>query len=205
MRWPFRATTAAKIHAATQSPSSVPQAVAAISGLPMHLVDVEVERLGGGFGGKGGAGHAVACLAALAALRLRRPVRLQLDRPDDMRLTGKRHPIPPTTASGSMRGISGLRGHALPERRLHRRPVLAILERSLFHATNAYRLPNVRVTAASCRTNLPSNTAFRGFGAPRTMFVLKAAIRRAARQLGIAPESLQRQNLLRMGMPFLTA
>jgi xanthine dehydrogenase large subunit len=81
-----------KIHAATQSPSGVHKAVAAISGLPMHLVDVEVERLGGGFGGKEEQATPWACLAALAALRLRRPVRLQLDRPDDMRLTGKRHP-----------------------------------------------------------------------------------------------------------------
>ena len=81
-----------KIHSATQSPSGVHKAVAAISGLPMHLIEVEVERLGGGFGGKEEQATPWACLAALAALRLRRPVRLQLDRPDDMRLTGKRHP-----------------------------------------------------------------------------------------------------------------
>ena len=193
-----------KIHAATQSPSGVHKAVAAISGLPMHLVDVEVERLGGGFGGKEEQATPWACLAALAALRLRRPVRLQLDRPDDMRLTGKRHPY----SADYRLGLDAQGNFLAYEAMLYQNAgctadlSTAILERSLFHATNAYRLPNVRVTAASCRTNLPSNTAFRGFGAPQAMFVLEAAIRRAARQLGIAPESLQRQNLLRMGDAF---
>lgn len=193
-----------KIHSATQSPSGVHKAVAAISGLPMHLVDVEVERLGGGFGGKEEQATPWACLAALAALRLRRPVRLQLDRPDDMRLTGKRHPY-----SADYRVGLDAQGNFLAyEATLYQNAgctadlSTAILERSLLHATNAYRLPNVRVTAASCRTNLPSNTAFRGFGAPQAIFVLEAAIRRAARQLGIAPESLQRQNLLHTGDAF---
>lgn len=193
-----------KIHSATQSPSGVHKAVAAISGLPMHLIEVEVERLGGGFGGKEEQATPWACLAALAALRLRRPVRLQLDRPDDMRLTGKRHPY-----SADYRVGLDAQGNFLAyEATLYQNAgctadlSTAILERSLLHATNAYRLPNVRVTAASCRTNLPSNTAFRGFGAPQAIFVLEAAIRRAARQLGIAPESLQRQNLLHTGDAF---
>lgn len=193
-----------KIHSATQSPSGVHKAVAAISGLPMHLIEVEVERLGGGFGGKEEQATPWACLAALAALRLRRPVRLQLDRPDDMRLTGKRHPY----SADYRLGLDAQGNFLAYEATLYQNAgctadlSTAILERSLFHATNAYRLPNVRVTAASCRTNLPSNTAFRGFGAPQAIFVLEAAIRRAARQLGIAPESLQRQNLLHTGDAF---
>ena len=193
-----------KIHSATQSPSGVHKAVAAISGLPMHLVDIEVERLGGGFGGKEEQATPWACLAALAALRLHRPVRLQLDRPDDMRLTGKRHPY----SADYRLGLDAQGNFLAYEAMLYQNAgctadlSTAILERSLFHATNAYRLPNVRVTAASCRTNLPSNTAFRGFGAPQAIFVIEAAIRRAARQLGIPPESLQRQNLLRTGDAF---
>ena len=121
-----------------------------------------------------------------------------------MRLTGKRHPY----SADYRLGLDAQGNFLAYEAMLYQNAgctadlSTAILERSLFHATNAYRLPNVRVTAASCRTNLPSNTAFRGFGAPQAMFVLEAAIRRAARQLGIAPESLQRQNLLRMGDAF---
>jgi xanthine dehydrogenase large subunit len=72
----------------------------------------------------------------------------------------------------------------------------AVLERTLFHATNAYFVPNVRVSATSCRTNLPPNTAFRGFGGPQGMFVIEAAITQAAEALGIDRAVIQKQNLL---------
>jgi xanthine dehydrogenase large subunit len=75
----------------------------------------------------------------------------------------------------------------------------AILERTLFHTTNAYFIPNVRATAASCRTNLPSNTAFRGFGGPQAMFVMESAIYKAAQTLGVEPSVIQKMNLLREG------
>ena len=190
-----------KIHSATQSPSGVQKAVAAIAGLPMHLVEVEVERLGGGFGGKEEQATPWACLAALAALRLHRPVRLRLDQQDDMRLTGKRHPY----SADYRLGLDGQGNFLAYEAMLYQNAgcsadlSTAILERSLFHATNAYRVPNVRVTAASCRTNLPSNTAFRGFGALRALFCLEAALRRSAGHFGVMPETLPRQNLQRAG------
>ncbi|HEX5278220.1 MAG TPA: molybdopterin cofactor-binding domain-containing protein [Fluviicoccus sp.] len=189
------------VHSATQSPSVVQKAVAAVCKLPMHLVEVEVARLGGGFGGKEDQATLWACLAAMAAVRLQRPVFIRLDRRDDMRITGKRHPY----SADYRLGLDADGRFLAYEAFLYQNAgcstdlSLAILERSLFHATNAYLLPNVRVTAASCRTNLPSNTAFRGFGAPQAMFVIEAAIREAARQRGCTPESLQRLNLLQDG------
>ncbi len=72
----------------------------------------------------------------------------------------------------------------------------AILERTLFHATNAYRIPHVRATAYSCRTHRAPNTAFRGFGAPQAMFAMEAAIYEAAQALRVPPHELQRRNLL---------
>ena len=186
-----------KLYSATQSPSGVQKAVAAIAGLAMHAVEVEVERLGGGFGGKEEQATPWACLAALAAVKLQRPVRLRLDRQDDIRLTGKRHPY----SADYRLGLDAAGNFIAYEAMLYQDAgctadlSTAILERSLFHATNAYRVPNVRVTAASCRTNRLSNTAFRGFGAPQAIFVIEAAIRRAARQLGVTPESLQERNL----------
>lgn len=192
------------VHSATQSPSVVQKAVAGIAGLPMHLVEVEVARLGGGFGGKEDQATPWACLAALGALRLQRPVRLWLDRHDDMRLTGKRHPYAADYRLGLDADGRLLAYEAFFFQNAGATADLstAILERSLFHATNAYRLPNVRVTAASCRTNLPSNTAFRGFGAPQAMFVIEAAIRAAARRLGVPASELQQRNLLQDGDVF---
>ena len=78
----------------------------------------------------------------------------------------------------------------------------AILERSLFHATGSYFVPNVRVTALSCRTNLPPFTAFRGFGAPQAMFVMESAIARAADVTGVDRTEIQRTNLISEGDTF---
>jgi len=192
------------VHSGTQSPSVVQRAIARVTALPMHAVEVDVVRLGGGFGGKEDQATLWACLAALAALRFGRPVRTCPDRREDFRITGKRHPY----QADFRLGLDADGRFVAYEAMLFQDAgastdlSLAILERSLFHATNAYAVPNVRVTAASCRTNLPSNTAFRGFGGPQAIFVFECAIRAAARELGVPPEDLQRRNLLAEGDVF---
>jgi xanthine dehydrogenase large subunit len=78
----------------------------------------------------------------------------------------------------------------------------AVMERTLFHCTSSYFVPNVKATAYSCRTNLPPNTAFRGFGGPQGMFVIEAAIAKAAEALGIPAAEIQQKNLLKTGDEF---
>jgi xanthine dehydrogenase large subunit len=195
-----------RVISATQSPTGVQRIIARVLGMPMSRVAVEVFRLGGAFGGKEDQATAWAVMAALAARALRRPVRLVLDRKEDMRLTGKRHPYSSDfkiglDASGKVLAYevtyyqnAGAAADLSP----------AILERTLFHATNSYHIPNVRATGVSCRTNLPPFTAFRGFGGPQAMFVLEAALFQAAEKMGIAPAVLQEKNLLAEGdeLPF---
>lgn len=188
-----------RVFSATQSPTAVQRVVANVLGIEMHLVEVEVPRLGGGFGGKEDQATAWAALAALAATKLGRPARLVLRRDDDLRMTGKRHPYSADyrlglDADGNVLAYEvdfvqdgGAAADLSP----------AILERSLFHATGAYRVPNARIHAQSCRTNTPPNTAFRGFGAPQAFFVIEAAMRKAAAACGIPVVELQRKNLLR--------
>lgn len=189
------------VHSSTQSPSSTQAAIARVTGLPAALVEVDVARLGGGFGGKEEQATPWACLAAVAARHTGRAVRVALDRPADFRITGKRHPYTADFRLGldadarfvayevTLRQDGGCTLDLSP----------AVLDRSLFHATNAYAIPHVRVTGLSCRTNTPSNTAFRGFGAPQAMFVVEAAVRAAARTLGVRPEEVQARNLLAEG------
>jgi xanthine dehydrogenase large subunit len=74
---------------------------------------------------------------------------------------------------------------------------LPVLERTLFHCTNAYFIPNVTATAYSCKTHLPPNTAFRGFGGPQGMFVIEAAIAHAADKLKVDKSEIQHKNLLK--------
>ena len=192
---------AIQVFSSTQGPAAVQKVVAAVLGIPMHRVEVDVKRLGGGFGGKEDQATHWAAMAALAAARLGVPVELVLNRLDDIRMTGKRHPYSADfkiglAASGKILAYeatffqnSGAFADLSP-------PVLA---RTLFHATNAYFIPNVRVTAAPCRTNLQPHTAFRGFGGPQGMFVIEAAINQAAAAMGMEAARIQRANLLRDG------
>ena len=177
---------AMQVFSSTQGPAAVQHVTAAVLGRPMHKVEVDVKRLGGGFGGKEDQATHWAAMAALAAAHLDAPVELVLNRLDDIRMTGKRHPYSADfriglTTDGKILAYeatfyqnSGAFADLSP-------PVLA---RTLFHATNAYFIPNVRVTAAPCRTNLQPHTAFRGFGGPQGMYVIEAAINKAADAMG---------------------
>lgn len=195
-----------RLISATQSPSAVQRTVARVLGMPMSQVGVEVFRLGGAFGGKEDQATAWAALAALAARSLRRPVKLVLERREDMRLTGKRHPY----SSDFKIGLDAEGRILAYEVAFYQNAgaaadlSTAILERTLFHAGNSYRIPNVRASGYSCRTNLPPFTAFRGFGGPQAMFVLEAALFQAAEKMGLEPAELQRRNLLQEGdeLPF---
>jgi xanthine dehydrogenase large subunit len=197
-------TGGVKVISSTQGPTQVQRAAAKVLGLPMNKVEVDVLRVGGGFGGKEDQATTWGCLAALAAFKLKRPVKLILPRQDDMRMTGKRHPYSSDFKIGlSKEGKilayevtfyqnSGAASDLSP----------AILDRTLFHAVNSYYVPNVKATGIACRTNLPPNTAFRGFGGPQGMFVMEAAIYKAAAVMGMEVEKLQEINLMKEGDEF---
>ncbi len=71
---------------------------------------------------------------------------------------------------------------------------LAVMERSMLHADNAYFIPNMTVTGTVCRTNLPSNTAMRGFGGPQGIAAIENVIEEVAAYLGIDPLEVRRRN-----------
>jgi len=193
-----------KIYSSTQGPTSVQKTAAQVLGLPMHHIEVDVTRLGGAFGGKEDQATAWAVMAALAVQKLHKPVKLILDREDDMIATGKRHPYSSDFKIGLDKDFKiiafdvdyfqngGAAADLSP----------AIMERTLFHVTNAYFIPNVKATAYSCKTNITPFTAYRGFGGPQAMFVMESAISLAAENLGIDKSEIQKRNLLRSGDSF---
>jgi len=188
----------------TQSPSGVQKAVARTLGLALRDVEVEARRLGGGFGGKEDQAALWASLAALGAAVSGETVRLYLKRREDMRWTGKRHPY-----SSDYRIGLDAEGRILAFEAEYFQNSGAccdlspgILARTLFHATNAYRIPNVKVTGHMCRTNLPPFTAFRGFGGPQGVAVIEAALDAAAREGGWEVADIQRKNLFAEGDSF---
>lgn len=193
-----------KIHSSTQGPTAVQRAVCRVTGLPMHQVEVDVQRLGGGFGGKEDQANAWAGICAVAAQMTKRPVKYALHRMEDMRMTGKRHPYSSDYKIGLDKDLKIVAYEAVFYQNAGAACDLspAVLERTLFHCTNSYFVPNVTATAYCCRTNLPPNTAFRGFGGPQGMFVIESAIVHAAEKLGVAATEIQRKNLIKDGDEF---
>ena len=187
-----------KIYSSTQGPTAVQKTVSKVTGLAMHQIEIDVTRLGGGFGGKEDQANTWAALCAVAAHILKRPVKYALHRMEDMRMTGKRHPYSSDFRIGLNKDLKIMAYEATFYQNAGAAADLssAVLERTLFHCTNSYYIPNVTATAYSCRTNLPPNTAFRGFGGPQGMFVIEAAIAKAADKLGIDKTVIQQKNLL---------
>ena len=193
-----------KIFSATQAPTAVQRTIAAVLGLPMHKIEVDVQRLGGAFGGKEDQATAWACMASLAAFKLQTPVKLILNRQDDVRLTGKRHPYSSDYKIGLTKEGKILAYEVTYYQNAGAAADLstAILDRTLFHCTNTYFVPNVRAVGLSCRTNIAPNTAFRGFGGPQGMFVIESAIYKAAQVMKVDAAEIQRLNLLQEGDQF---
>jgi len=181
----------------SQHPSEVQHLVARSLGKPINAVTVEVRRMGGAFGGKETQAAQWAIIAALMADLTRRPVKLRLDRDDDMRSTGKRHDFlirydVGYDTEGRILGIDFM--HAL---RCGISSDLSgpIADRAMFHSDNAYYLPNVSITSYRCKTNTVSNTAFRGFGGPQGMVGIERVIDAIAMRLGKDPLTVRKANL----------
>ena len=193
-----------KIYSSTQGPTAVQRAVCRVTGLPMHKVEVDVQRLGGGFGGKEDQANAWAAICAVGTQLTKRPVKYALHRMEDMRMTGKRHPYSADYKIGLDKDLKIVAYEAVFYQTAGASADLSppVLERTLFHCTNSYFVPNVTAMAYSCRTNLPPNTAFRGFGGPQGMFVIESAIAHAAEKLGVTAAEIQRRNLIDDGDEF---
>jgi len=150
------------------------------------MVEVEVKRMGGAFGGKETQGNHYACWCALLSHKTGQPVKISLFRDDDQKTTGKRHPFiidyeVGFDDNGVICAVDVMQnanaGYATDLS-------MAILERAMLHAENAYYIPNMRIIGRCYKTNLPSNTAYRGFGGPQGMAAMETIIDRIARALG---------------------
>ncbi|MGI8638411.1 MAG: xanthine dehydrogenase molybdopterin binding subunit [Pyrinomonadaceae bacterium] len=193
-----------KVYSSTQGPTAVQRCVSRVTALPMHQIEVDVTRLGGGFGGKEDQANAWAALCAVGTQLTKRPVKYALHRMEDMRMTGKRHPYSADYKIGLDKDLKIVAYEVVFYQNAGASADLSppVLERTLFHCTNAYFVPNVTATAYSCRTNLPPNTAFRGFGGPQGMFVIESAIAHAAESLNVSAGEIQRRNLIKNGDKF---
>lgn len=184
------------IYSSTQHPTEIQKMAAHVLGVGAHRIVCSVPRVGGGFGGKESQASNYGAFVALASHVTGRPTKLRLNREEDMAWTGKRHPflsqyraafdkdgrilgfeVTITSDGGFVTDLSG-----------------PVLDRALFHLDNAYFIPATKFLGRVAHTNLPSNTAFRGFGGPQGIVVVEDAMERAAHRLGLPPEELRRRN-----------
>lgn len=187
------------ITSSTQHPSEVQHVVAHLLGVPAHQVIVESPRMGGGFGGKETQAAINAGLAAVAAHHTGRSVKVRWNRDQDMMITGKRHPFYARFKAGFEPDglIAALQVELVSDGGWSLDLSTAVTDRALFHLDNAYYFPNVEFSGRVARTNVASNTAFRGFGGPQGMLVVEEILDRVARTLGLRPEVVRERNLYR--------
>ena len=185
-----------RVLSSTQHPTEMQRMVAHVLGVPHHMIICDVPRMGGGFGGKESQSTNFGCLAALAAQYTGCPVKICLERDQDMQMTGNRHPFWSRYDVGfdETGKILAFKVDIFSDGGWVSDLSTAIMDRALFHLDNAYFIPALRFEGRVCKTNLPSNTAFRGFGGPQGMVVIEEAINQIAEQLHLDPAEVRRRN-----------
>jgi CO/xanthine dehydrogenase Mo-binding subunit len=184
-----------------QCPYYVHKALVRLFGLPKERIRVVQTETGGGFGGKEEYPSMLACHAALLAWKSGKPVKMIYDRAEDMAATTKRHPSrtrhrTAVSRDGKLLAMEidfSLDGGAYETLS----PV--VLSRGTIHAAGPYHCPNVRINSRAVATNAPPHGAFRGFGAPQSVFALERHLDRVAEAIGLAPDELRRRNFIQEG------
>ena len=188
------------VYSSTQHPGEVQHWVAHALGVDNHAVRVECRRMGGGFGGKETqAGH-LAVWASIAAHKLRRPVKLRLDRDEDFMITGKRHPFAYeyTVGFDDTGRITGLKMMMAVNCGFSADLSGPVADRAVFHVDNAYFLEHVDIASYRLKTNTQSHTAFRGFGGPQGVVVIESIMGDIARHLDLDALDVRKRNLYGM-------
>ncbi len=189
------------VHSSTQNPTEIQAVVAEMLGVGHHEVVCVCKRMGGAFGGKESQAAIPAILAALVAHKTGRPARVIYNKDDDMRVTGKRHAYRSEWEVGFDHDgrIQALRVAYFSNGGASTDLSLAVMERSLLHTDSCYFLPHVELSGQVCFTNLPSNTAFRGFGGPQAMAVIENILESIAQHLGLDAFDVRMRNLYGVG------
>jgi CO/xanthine dehydrogenase Mo-binding subunit len=184
-----------------QCPFYVHRALKAIFALPDDAVRVVQTETGGAFGGKEDYPSLLAGHAALLARKSGRPVKMIYDRAEDMAATTKRHPsrVRHRTAVSSAGKLLGCEIEVVLDGGAYATLSATVCSRATIHAAGPYQWPAVRVNSCAVATNTPPSGAFRGFGAPQSLFAIERHMEKIAKVVGLTPEELRRRNFLHTG------
>jgi CO/xanthine dehydrogenase Mo-binding subunit len=184
-----------------QCPYYVHKALVRLFGLSKERIRVVQTETGGGFGGKEEYPSMIASHAALLAWKSGKPVKIIYDRAEDMVATTKRHPSRTRHRTGVRHDgtILAMEIDFTLDGGAYETLSPVVLSRGTIHAAGPYQCPNVRIRSRVVATNAPPHGAFRGFGAPQSVFALERHLDRVAAAVGLAPEELRRRNFIREG------
>lgn len=184
-----------------QCPFYVHKALVALFGLPKEMVRVVQTETGGGFGGKEEYPSIIAGHAALLAWKSGRPVKMIYDRVEDMAASTKRHPSRTRhrTAVSREGKLLAMDIEFVIDGGAYATLSPVVLSRGTIHAAGPYKCPNVRVRSAAVATNAPPHGAFRGFGAPQSIFALERHMNKVAAAVGLTPEEFRLRNFASRG------
>ncbi|GAA6041300.1 hypothetical protein JCM8097_001327 [Rhodosporidiobolus ruineniae] len=190
-----------EVFSSTQAATETQHYVAQVTGVPRNRINARSKRLGGGFGGKESRTTMLSAVAALAAKKLRKPIRCMLNRDEDIKISGQRHPFLINYKVGFTKEgkLTALDAEFFANGGYSLDLSGGVADRAIAHATNSYFVPHVDVRARVCRTNTVSNTAFRGFGAPQGMLLAESFIEAVATHLGKDIDEVRRINLFEEG------
>ena len=189
------------VRGSLQCPYYVHGALQRAMGLPPDKVRVSQTTTGGGFGGKEEYPSVIGAHAAVLAWKSGRPVKIVYGRDEDLAATTKRHPAIVRVRTGVMRDgtLVALDTDVTMDGGAYLTLSPVVLSRGAIHAGGPYRWQAARIVARVVATNTPPNGAFRGFGAPQTLFAMEAHVNRIAEALGIDPVELRRRNAVLQG------
>lgn len=185
------------IHSSTQNTTEIQTMVAEVLGLSQHQVVCICKRMGGAFGGKETQAVIPALMVALIAQRTGRAARIVYDKDTDMCVTGKRHAYVCKWQVGFEDDgeITGLKIDFFSDGGAAADLSTSVMERTLLHADNAYFIPHFEVNGRVCRTNVPPNTAFRGFGGPQAVAACENIVQRIAEHLEVDSLEIRKRNV----------
>src|SRR5882762_2033605 len=184
-----------------QCPYYIHKALIKLFDLPEDKIRVIQTETGGGFGGKEEFPSMIAGHAALLAWKSGRPVKLIYDRAEDMAVTTKRHPSKTRhkTAVSQDGKLLAMEIDFSIDGGAYATLSSVVLSRGTIHAAGPYACPNVRIDSRAVATNTPPHGAFRGFGAPQSIFALERHLDKVAKAVGHSPDELRRRNFIHLG------
>lgn len=185
------------IYISTQDPTSAQLSVATILDVPSNRIMSHVKRVGGAFGGKITKPGIFACAAAVAAQKTKRPIRCVLERNEDMLMTAGRHPCKGIYKVGFMNDgkIVGADVSFYCNAGCSPDESILVIIVALVKMDSAYSFSNLHCRGKACKTNLPSNTAFRGFGFPQTGMITETIMDAVAAKCGLPPDQVREKNM----------